>query len=230
MDGMKSLVRGWGIAALASGMLTLGLAACGDDGSGKLYDHGPVHACTGTFLCPTMAYTGFDGQRDFKTPFSTSLTNVTWSLEDPSMGEIYEVNAPQSYKDFGQSWAMVKTFKPGTTKVFAESGGQKLEATLVVTAYTASVVNAGSDRYYTPANPGGAREACVTCHGNAQGADHSPLEMEVFTDDEILAAIVDGAYPDGYVLMNVDHKWALTDAERAGIVPYLRSLAPKGFF
>jgi len=227
---MKSSARcGW-ITALASLALAAGLAACGSDDSGKLYDHGPVHACTGTFLCPTTAYTGYDPGHTYKTPFSTSLKNVTWSLDDPTIGEIYEVSAPESYRDFGASWAMVETFKAGTTTVHARSGNQDLTATLTVTAYDTQVVEAGRNRYYTPANPGGKRIACSDCHTAVNGADHSPLEMEVFTDDEILSAIVTGAYPDGYVLKNVDHKWDLTDAERAGIVPYLRSLAPKGFF
>ena len=221
----SSTPRAW----LAAVVLSLGLLGCSAE-SEPLYDHGPVHECTGEFLCPTTAYTGFDGQSTFKTPFSTSLENATWSVEDPTIAWVYTVSAPQSYKDFGASWAMVEPFKAGTTKIIATSGGKRLEATLVITQYQASIVAAGATRYYTPANPGGTREACVTCHGNVQGADHSPLEMEVFTDDEILKAVVDGAYPDGYVLKNVDHKWALTDEERAGIVPYLRSLAPKGFF
>jgi hypothetical protein len=231
LDGMTSSARcGW-ITALASLALAAGLAACGSDDSGALYDHGPVHACTGTFLCPTTAYTGYDPGHTYKTPFSTSLKDVTWSLDDPTIGEIYTVDAPLSYKDFGSSWAMVKTFKSGTTTVHAKSGSQDLTATLIVSEYDTAIVEAGRNRYYTPDNPGGQRIACSDCHTAVNGADHSPLEMEVFTDDDILSAVINGKYAsDGYVLKNVDHRWNLTDAEKAGIVPYLRSLQPKGFF
>ena len=125
---------------------------------------------------------------------------------------------------------MVTSKKAGTTKVTAVSGDQKVSATIVVAQYDAAKVAEGSKRYNNPDNAAEAqRDACVGCHGLANGADHSPLQMAYFADDEILSAITTGAYPDGYELRGVNHAWNVTDAEKAGIVPYLRSLAPRGF-
>ena len=133
------------------------------------------------------------------------------------------------YAEFGDSWGLVDVLGAGTTMVTATSGSQSATAMLVVTQYTQEQVAVGRKRYYEPDNPGGARQACNDCHGSVQGADHSPLEMAYFPDDQVLKAIVDGKYDDGYVLQGVDHRWNLTDEEAQGIVPFLRSLAPMVF-
>ncbi len=228
-DMKSSAPRLW-LAALA---VSIGLAGCGTDQAGPPPDHGPVRPPSGSapYIFPSIAYTGCDGVSSFKVPLATNLKgNVTWTVNDLNLAEVHTANAPQTYADFGENWALVETFKAGTVKVTATAGGQTAEATIVISKYEPAIVLAGRKRYYNPDNASGQRKACNDCHGNAQGADHSPLEMEFFMDDEILQAVVDGAYPDGYVLQQVDHKWALTDDERAGIVPFLRSLAPRGIY
>jgi hypothetical protein len=45
----------------------------------------------------------------------------------------------------------------------------------------------------------------------------------------MLQIISDGTYPEGGEVNGGNHHWNLTTAEAAGIVPYLRSLQPRGF-
>jgi hypothetical protein len=183
------------------------------------------------YVFPDTAYTGYDGTNTFKVPLSTSLTgDVTWEVEDPSILDVAPATAPPEYEEYGATWAIATTKKAGTTKVTAVSGAKRLEATVVVAAYEPTVVAAGAMRYNQPADANAPqRTACASCHMLANGVDHSPLQMAFFADAEILSAITTGMYPDGYTLMGVNHAWNVTDPEKEGIVPYLRSLPPKGF-
>jgi hypothetical protein len=182
------------------------------------------------YVFPDVAHTGFDGTHAFKVPLSTNLTDVTWTVGDESIADVTGVPAPAELAEYGETWAVVTTRKAGTTMVTATAGGKTVSAMLVVEAYDAASVTAGEGRYNSPDNPGATqRNACVSCHGLPNGVDHSPVQMAYFADDEILSAITTGMYPDGYVLTGVNHAWNLTDGERKGIVPYLRSLPLKGF-
>ena len=188
------------------------------------------------YLFPDVAYTGFDGTHVFKVPVSTNLTNVTWKIDDATIADVAGVATPADYAEYGETWAMVTAKKAGTTKITGTSGAKTVTAMLVVTAYTAANVTAGDKRYNTPDNATAAqRNACAGCHKLANGVDHSPVALSSYKDDEILSAITTGAYPKeadgtpGYVLTGVNHAWNLTDAEKPGIVPYLRTLPSRGF-
>ncbi len=229
--------------SIAAALLTLGLAAagCGSGNSpppaGGSPDAGPDDQLPpppegdGAYVYPDVAHTGFDGMHDFKVPISTGLTGtVTWEIADPSIISIAPATAPAEYADFGETWAMVTSKKAGTTKVTAVSGSKRAEGMIIVSAYTAADVTAGAKRYTMPDNAAAAqRTACASCHALGNGVDHSPLKMAYFADDEIQSAITTGKYPDGYELHGVNHAWNLAGAEVTGIVPYLRSLPPKGF-
>ena len=228
----------WHFLLLASTVTLSGLVACGSPGGGAEPgddDPGtdeplPVPDPSEDYVFPDTVHSGFDGTSTFKVPLSTNLTEaVTWEVEDPSILDVTTVGAPPEYADFGETWAMVTTKKAGSTKVTAVSGTRKASATVVVEAYDSTAVAAGAARYTTDDPAGGQRVACISCHGLANGVDHSPLQMAYYADDEILSAITTGMYPDGYTLRGVNHAWDVTDAERAGIVPYLRSLVPRGF-
>jgi hypothetical protein len=215
-------------------MCTALASACGGDDDAPP-EHGPIHACEGDYVCPPIAYTGNDGTgRRFKVPFSTNLKNPTWSVEDNTKGTLYLVNAPAGYEAFGASWIMFESLAPGTTKIIAKEGDKTLEAEVVIADYDPAVVNAGEQRYVFSSGSGQERATCASCHQAVNGADHSSLEMAAFDDAEILKVVVDGQYTDGYTLNSgvagVPHKWNLTAEESAGIVPYLRSLAPSKFF
>jgi hypothetical protein len=216
------------LGALGAAVL---LAACSlNSATDRPPDHGPLRppAGSGPYVYPDIAYTGCDGVSSMLVPLATNLQGVvTWTVSDINLASVAPASAPQTYAEFGENWALVETFKAGTVTVTAtDASGQSVTSTIVISKYEPAVVQAGRQRYYEPTNPGGARKACNTCHGGIQGTDHSPLELEFFQDDEILHAITEGAYPSGYVLQTVDHRWNLTAEEAAGIVPFLRSLHP----
>jgi hypothetical protein len=97
-------------------------------------------------------------------------------------------------------------------------------------AYDPADVAVGDARYNDPANPNDTtRIACQECHGGAEGVDHTPLATSWRDDAEMLQIISDGTYPEGGEVNGGNHHWNLTTAEAAGIVPYLRSLQPRGF-
>jgi mono/diheme cytochrome c family protein len=185
------------------------------------------------YLMPSVAYSGFDGSSTFKVPVYTTLEDAVFEIEDGAVAEVEPVVLPPDLEEvlgsFGRSWAMIITQQPGTTAFFATAGGVELEATLVVAQYDPDDVAIGAERYNEPVDAGQpGRIACQNCHGGPGGVDHTPLAMAYFEDHEILQVIVEGAYPDGGEVNDGNHIWDLTEAEAAGIVPYLRSLQPQG--
>ena len=229
MTGMNRLACRNSLFALAI-CVSAGAAGCKDPGDATGLGEGPVRPPKGSnYVFPATLYTGYDGQRSFKAPLATDMKDAVWEVEDPTILQVMSTNAPANYENFGEDWVLIETYKAGTTKVFATAGGTRAEATVIVSNYDRDIVTIGQNRYYDM-NGIGDRLACAACHNQPQGADHSPLEMEFFEDADILLAITDGMYPDGYVLKGVDHRWNLTAEEAQGIVPYLRALAPKGFF
>jgi hypothetical protein len=216
-------------AALALSLMCAGVVGCSSEDPPS--EHGPVRPPDGDYIFPQTGYTGFNGNNTFRLPLVTNLKNVTWTIEDPSILYIDATNAPDRYKDFGESWAMATTLAAGTTKVTATDGTKTVSCTIVVLPYTVEQIAIGAKRYYNPDNGDAAdRPSCASCHEALQGADHSPLELEFFDDADVTEAITDGKYPDGYVLKNVDHRWNLTPDELTAMAPYLRTLAPRGFF
>jgi hypothetical protein len=181
------------------------------------------------FIFPRLGHTGFDGVNTFRIPIGTTLPEpVLWEVEDPAIFSLASVPPPSDEATF-DTWAMLTTAAPGTSQLFA-TGDVRLVATIVVSAYDAADVAIGATRYQEVDGSGDPdRVPCASCHQQAGGADHSPVEVAVYPDADLLAAITTGAYPDGRVLMGVDHTWNISAAEEVGIVAYLRSLAPRGF-
>ncbi len=188
---------------------------------------------TGPFVYPQSVHTGFDGAHSFKVPVTSDLVGVTWSVEDPSIATIQKVAMPTDYGnrcDIGSEWAMVTPKKAGTTRVLARTADKTATATLVVVSYDPAIYGAGDRRYNTPDNATAAQRAsCASCHKTATGVDHSPFTTAGYADDDILSAITTGVFKHGYQLVGVNHAWSLTDAEKQGIIPYLRALPPHGF-
>jgi mono/diheme cytochrome c family protein len=204
-------------------------AACGGGGGGgDDGDDGPLAPPGGDepYVFPPEAHSGFDGTATFKVPLATNLKDPTWEVENPALAAVTAVPAPPMFAEFGESWAMVTTKGAGTTKIVARAGDQRAETTLTIATYEAAKVTAGASRYTMGA---AGAPACAGCHGLANGVDHSPLQLAYYADEDILAAITTGKYPDGYELRGVQHAFMLAEGERAGIVPYLRSLPPRGF-
>ncbi len=201
----------------------------GDDASGDLEDAAAEH-----HLMPEVAHSGFDGTNTYKAPVYTTLEDAAFAIDDEVVAGIEPVELPPDLEPvlgtFGKSWAMITMRQAGTATFSADAGGIHLEATLEVLAYDPDDVAVGSGRYNDPANPNDTtRIACQDCHGGPEGVDHTPLATSWRSDPEMLQIISEGVYPEGGEVNGGNHHWNLTAAEAAGIVPYLRSLQPRGF-
>lgn len=236
------------------GLLTLALACsgggdgAGPDGGGSHADGNPAAAV----VFPPVVHTGFDGAHSFRVPVSTDLSNqvegeVSWSTDDGSVATVDPVATPDGYPPSRGVWAMITTTGAGQTSVTATVGRYTVSGEVLVASYTSEQIAAGDTRYHTEGTDD--RQACAFCHEADGGVDHTPTEMAFHDDAALLTVITDGHYPDqcltdtgdpctcgadgctlvpGYVL-SIDHTWNLTESEAAGIVPYLRSLPPRGF-
>ncbi len=239
---------------LLLGLLTLAVAcSSGGDGGGSPDGGGrPDGNPEAATVFPPVIHTGYDGAHQFHVPVSTDLSNqvegqVSWGSDDPSIATVESVDTPAGYPATRGVWAMITTTGSGQTAVSATIGAYTVAADVLVAAYTSDQVTAGETRYHTDGADD--RRACASCHQVAGGVDHTPTEMAFHDDAALLLVITEGHYPDqcltdegepcscgsdgceqvpGYVL-SVDHTWNLTESEAAGIVPYLRSLAPRGF-
>lgn len=203
----------------------------GDGGpdDGDQADAAPDHN-----LMPEVAHTGFDGTNTYKVPVYTTLEEATFAIDDEGIASIEPVELSPELEDvlgsFGKSWAMITTRGAGTTSFSASAGGVELTATVEVLAYDAAEVAVGDQRYNDPSAANDTdRIACRDCHGGPEGVDHTPLATSYFEDAELLAIIADATYPGGGMVNGGNHSWDLTAGEAAGIVPYLRSLQPRGF-
>lgn len=205
----------------------------GNDGDGPPgAGSDPPPPQTGPFVYPASVHTGFDGSHTFKVPVTSDLVGVTWSVEDPSIATIQKVPIPSDYGnrcDIGSEWAMVTPKKAGTTRIFAKTADKTATATLVVASYDPAIYGAGDRRYNTPDNATAQRPSCASCHKTATGVDHSPFTTAGYADDDIVSAITTGVFKKSGYHLSVAHSWNLTDAEKQGIMPYLRALPPHGF-
>ena len=250
---MKVLTR------LARVLLVAAAACGGDDGGGGGGDGGPsADADLDPELSqvfPRDAYGGYDGDaHTFRVPVSTDLSNrapgdITWSSDDESIATIEAVDAPEDAAIARGTWAMITTTGSGDVTISATNGTYTVTSEIHIAAYDPGDVDVGGARYHDDGGVGD-RVACASCHEAAGGADHTPTEMAFHDDDALLLVATEGHYPDictdddtgepctcdtancetepGYVL-GVDHMWNFTAEEADGIVPYLRSLPPRGF-
>lgn len=206
-----------------------GCSIGGDDVDGDVKSYG---------LFPSVAHSGHNAQGSFRVLFATSAPNPQWSVADSSIATIAPASAPKGAEKGVRdlSYALATMTKPGETTVNVRSGETTLTSKLVVKAYSDADVAAGKARYETgPAD--GDRRPCASCHAKPDGVDHSPLKMAGFDDDVILGVIQNATYPPSTTGRAVasdyapkgplefkEHKWNLTDQEKAGVLAHLRSL------
>jgi hypothetical protein len=194
------------------------------DGSGNPGAPGPGD------IFPSPAFAGFDGTHPYLVPLETDLSGtVTWAVSDPTVATIAPIDAskiPPTLAGDGGQWAMVTAKKAGTITVSASGGGSTATGKLTIGAYDAASWTAGQTRWMTA--PTGII-ACTSCHTGASAVDNTPSYTAEFSDTELIGMFTLGQYPDGTPLRAPNHMFTLTDAEKNGLVTYLRSLAPKGF-
>jgi hypothetical protein len=196
------------------------------------------HYANGLF--PQVAHSGFNEKTTFKVLFATGASDAQWAVADPTMATIAASDPPTiAGTDVSDlHFALVTVTKGGQTTVTMTSGGTTLTAQLQAPAYTDDQLAVGKARYETPSTDA-ARPPCLSCHvkDGGIGADHSPLTMAGFDDATILGVIQNATFPPSPTgqsttsafaprgpLAFTGHKWNLSDAEKVGIVAYLRSL------
>lgn len=199
-------------------------------------------------IWPPRVYTGYNGRDLFLAPISVNFMADEWRTTNSNVAQVAPLPLCGSPSILEPS-SIVTSDGPGTTQVIATAPGIDLRVDVIVTQYSIQQTDAGAERYNNSEDGNNARRSCASCHQQADGVDHTPLEMAYHPDASILEVSMYGKYPDictdatgaecacgsagcdnvspGYTL-NVPHTWDLTPAEQDGIVAYMRSLRPRG--
>lgn len=244
---------GWlSSAGLCSGVLVvtvLGVFACSstktsyvDEPDDPLTDGGfnsqprPDSGLGILSFMPDDSFSGFDGEHTFKVPVAVydSSDDLVVTASDPSAAEIVPkklVNPERNDGTFDNGkYFFVTVKRPGTITLKATSNGRSVESKIEVADYAAGRWQTGETRYKTAGANGD--PPCTQCHVNGNAIDHSPAALATATDEKVGIVITTGISTAGF-LIKIDnkpgHKWEVSDAERDGLVTYLRSLEPKGF-
>lgn len=189
-------------------------------------------------IYPPQLFAGFDGTNTFKAPalVYNMAGTVTWALDDPSLAMLLPA-------DNGEH-VMVVAKKAGDTRLKATSGSTTLSIPLKVYTYESGQHAIGETRYTVgpdgkadPDNP-----PCVKCHAPGLGPDHSPTEIDADPDSDIVNTFLSGVDPEGRPVgmefadklkkpdgTKYTHMWKVSDAEKAALPAYLRSLEPHGY-
>lgn len=173
-------------------------------------------------IFPPKLVTGFDGTHTFQAPASlVGGSGATWSADDVSLVTL----APTS----DGTHVMITAKKAGSTNINATVGGKKVSVPITINSYTAAQYTAGETRYKTDSATSG--KACASCHQATGGSapDHTPTELVADTDDEVINTFKTGTDPEGVPVPAPNHKFAVSAAEQAGLVAYLRALKPSGY-
>lgn len=174
---------------------------------------------------PAVAYSGHDGTHAFVVPIAVYGAGADLQVS----GATLEPKELVSGAGDSGKWFFVDVTAPGELTLTATSGGRTATSKVVVTSYPAARWAAGEARYQNGAS---GDPPCTQCHGGGDGIDHTPAALAGAADEALAATITTGIAPNN-VVIRIDgepgHAWKVSDAERDGLVTYLRSLPPKGF-
>jgi hypothetical protein len=176
-------------------------------------------------LEPSPAYAGFvDAAHPAMFPIASDLSGtLTWMLSDQALAKLDPLSTPPVDIP-GLQWKQLTVAKAGTGTITVGNGMMTETAMVTVTAYTLDQWTAGKTRWTTA--PTGII-ACTTCHDGAGGVDNTPAYTAFFSEADLGTIITNGVYPWGDPLRAPNHKFTVTDAEKAGLIAYLRTLAPR---
>ena len=207
-------------AALAVFTCSLGCGSSSNAGGTDAGGASPTSIC----IFPEEVFTGYDGKNTFKAPIRAyapnggALTEVTWSLGTPAVAGLVP-NADGTL--------MITAKQAGSTTITAKMGTLTASVPFEIVSYPATAHDVGDKRYHMVE---GMSPACVTCHGGDAGAaDHTPTQLDADDDKGIQRSFLEGVDPEGRPLKQANHKWEVTEEEKAGLLAYLRSLEPKGY-
>jgi hypothetical protein len=187
-------------------------------------------------------YSGFDGSRTFKVPAIVSeVTGARWSASDISFVDLSD--------DAETGGVMITTRKSGVVNIIARAGALSGQAALNITQFAAGDCDAGDMRYHNSIgiDAGGLaiisgtvpdNASCADCHGDGAqmlSIQHTPQQTGGFSDMDLINIFTKGFKPNGSVFITMFppqiyqrfHTWSATDAEKTGLVCYLRSIEPK---
>ena len=245
-----------GVVACSSSAGTPGLQDDGSSGSsggadkdastfvrdGSVYDSTPSpEAGLGELLFrPNKIFSGTDGSHTFKVPLAVydSDSDLVVTADDSSGITLAKTTlknpvSPDGITDNGK-YFMITALKAGTYTLTATSKGRSTTATVTVTDYVSNRWGDGDARYNNGITTMTSDRACATCHVQGLAIDHSPAALATATDQDIGTIITTGVKPGPNIIKipnepGTQHKWTVTDAERDGLVTYLRALDPRGF-
>jgi hypothetical protein len=212
---------------------------------GSVYDSTPSpESGLGQLLFrPDRVYSGTDGTHTFKVPVAVydADPDLTIVADDPSALTLTKTTltnpiSPDGVVDNGKYY-LVTALKAGTYTLTATSRGRSTTATVTISSYTSDRYGTGDARYKAAGT--GVDRPCTDCHVNNMAIDHSPAALATASDQDIGVIITTGVKPGvgpgGPSVIKItsepgtQHKWNVTDAQKDGLVTFLRALNPRGF-
>jgi hypothetical protein len=233
-------------ASAACFTMATALAACGGgDSDGNSSDGSTPPAGGGSLsIIYAKAFTAFDGVHTFKVPVMVNgVTGVTWSAE-PALVDIEAIADDGSNSG---SQAILTTKGAGTVTLKARAGNLEGTAVVTITQAKADAWEVGNARYNDgislrpsmpmPGVPPTVNKAaaCTNCHGTQMDdVEHTPAQIGGYTDAEVITIFTQGKKPPGVKNRIIPeaqwtpiHQWEMSEEEKAGVLVYLRALAPQ---
>ena len=227
----------------------MALFACGSEGgdsSGGDDPGGPPSNVDELKIAFNPMYSAFEPDHDYKIPaivdgvFPEDIKS--WTASDPSA---------VSFTPTAEGTMIQIRKAAGEVKITAETNdGKRGTATLRITEATADDWRLGQARYTTGGSAIGiSRDAgrigvmlnpmaqCSFCHG-ATGSlmvAHTPQQAGGYSDEELIKVFTEATKPAGVgmrtnfgeAMWKSIHKWNMEEADKRGMVVYLRSLTPE---
>jgi hypothetical protein len=247
---MKNSTR---VASVLAVLLTTGAAfmACGGEDKGDTPGTGTgtdnATGATGSLkLLFSPMYSAFEPSHTYKLPvIIDGVTGATFSASDPSKVDVENT----------ATGATLTMKAPGQVTITAKLGNETGTSSLTISETTAADWERGNARYNTmvdalPTPDGGtvtianfftmreAKGACTTCHSETAKLlkiQHTPQQTGGYSDQELITIFTMGMKPGGArqrtalpeYFWGMGHQWTVDEADKKGLVTYLRALPPK---
>jgi hypothetical protein len=228
---MRSVVLG--LALLASASVTAIGLGCSSPAPSSTLTSGDTAASIQIYF-PT-GYSAFDGTHAFKLPaMVTGVSGLKWSVSDPNLVDLEP--------SVDGSQVMMTMKGAGVVTLTAKAGSLKGTAQVNIRQADPSEFDNGKARYTNGVTiqPGGFHHPdptlqCTNCHAaGGMDVEHTPMQTGGYSDQDLINIMTTGTKPAGvpqrvmpFAKWHALHQWSMTDAEKNGLVTYLRSLEPE---
>ncbi|MDB4988297.1 MAG: hypothetical protein JWN04_3475 [Myxococcaceae bacterium] len=229
-----------------SGCLLPDVTVRGQDSDAMI---GMPHAGSSTAtltVLPSPSYSGFDGTHTYQIPLKVNnKAGAKWSVDNPNLVDIQET----------ADGVMLTTKGAGEVLVTATIGNDVGASKLSIAQFTPDLWSIGDKRYNSgvtvfpgdggvpTGNPGPSfmldkDGSCSSCHGATAPTlrvEDTPYQTGGYSDAEMITIFTRGMKPAGAVqrsyipsyFWGMFHEWNVTDAQKQGLVGYMRALTPK---